>query len=500
MPVLEARAITVDFPAVRALDRVSLRFESGKVHGVIGENGAGKSTLMRVLSGLQVPTSGEIWVHDDSGNGRRVALHSVRTALATGIAMIHQELNLIGDLTVAENVFLAREPTRFGVVQRRQMMERTQKQLDRVGATFSPTAQVGRLSIADQQLVEIAKALSYETNFLIMDEPTAVLSERETTVLFDLIRSLRERQVGVIYISHRLAEVEEICDEVSVLRDGVVVAAFPKGGASQTEMAHAMVGRPLGDMFPPRAIVGDVPPAIEVLDEGRQLLTVRPGEIVGLAGLIGSGRTELAEELVGLSSERKGLTMRIRVAPEAEPRETRPQGPSAAAQLGLAYVSEDRKGAGLVLDMNVIENVTLANLRKYAHPFLDRGREWKAVDGWIRRLDIRAPDPRLPVMLLSGGNQQKVSLAKWLELRPRAIILDEPTRGVDIGAKRELYQLITDLAGEGLATILISSELPELIGLCHRIVVMRNGQVVGELAGETATEEAIVALAAGVTG
>lgn len=498
MPMLEARSITVDFPAVRALDHVSLRFQTGEVHGVIGENGAGKSTLMKVLSGLQAPSSGETWLTDDSGGGRRITLHSVRDALALGIAMIHQELNLIEHLTVADNVFLAKERTRFGTLRRQEMLAETERWLARVGATFPAGAMVGRLSIAEQQLVEIAKALSYETSFLIMDEPTAVLSERETAVLFELIRSLRERGVGVIYISHRLAEVEQICDQVSVLRDGVVVASFAKGEATPTEMANAMVGRPLGDMFPPRTEVRTEECAIEVLDRGERILAVHPGEIVGLAGLIGSGRTELAEEMVGLRSDRKGLRIRLSSPRDRQPTEVRPKGPGPAAKLGLTYVSEDRKGAGLVLEMNVIENVTLANLRTYGRLVLSRSREREEVEGWIRRLDIRAPDARSPVQFLSGGNQQKVSLAKWLELRPRVIILDEPTRGVDVGAKRELYQLIGDLAADGLATILISSELPELIGLCHRIVVMRGGRIVGELPGDAATEESIMALAAGV--
>lgn len=492
MPRLEVRDIVMQFPAVRALDGVSLAFEAGEVHGIIGENGAGKSTLMRILAGLQLPTSGEIW-----SDGRRVRFRDVGEALAAGIAMIHQELNLVDPLSVAENVFLGREPRRAGILDRARMNADTAEYLRKVGAPFGPEVEVGTLSIAGKQLVEIAKALSYEASVIIMDEPTAVLSEHEAQNLFSLIEALKEKGVAVIYISHRLAEVERICDRISVLRDGSLVQRLRRGEADPAELANAMVGRPLGDMFPPRAPIAPADPVLRVsgLSEGHQVrifgFEVRPGEIVGLAGLIGSGRTEVAEAIVG-ARPRLGGTI------EVEGRAANPRNPREAARVGIAYVSEDRKGAGLVLDMSVIQNTTLANLGAYARPILSRAAERQAAEAWKEKLDIRAGDLEAPVLFLSGGNQQKVAIAKWLELTPRVLILDEPTRGVDVGAKREIYRLVHDLAEQGMAFLVISSELPELIGLCHRILVMRQGRLVGEVSAEQASEESVMQIAAGV--
>lgn len=484
MPRLEVRDIVVQFPAVLALDGVSLSFEEGEVHGIIGENGAGKSTLMRVLAGLQEPTSGSIHSNDSAKHFR-----SVGEALKEGIAMIHQELNLVDGLTVAENVFLGKEPHRLGLLNRSEMNAKTAEYLKRVGASFGPEIEVGLLSIAGKQLVEIAKALSYEASVLIMDEPTAVLSETETHNLFALIGDLKAKGVIVIYISHRLAEVEAVCDTISVLRDGKLIKTVRKHEASQSELASLMVGRPLGDMFPPKTPFADAEPVLSVrnLGDGARVfgvdLDLRPGEILGLAGLIGSGRTEIAEMLVGLrKSSQQGVA----------------KSPGDAARKGIAYVSEDRKDSGLILSMDVVQNVTLPNLSAYARPILLKGEEEKAAKSWVQKLDIRAGDLHAPVLYLSGGNQQKVSIAKWLELGPKVLILDEPTRGVDIGAKRELYQLIHDLAEKGMACLVISSELPELIGLCHRILVMRQGRIVGEVSGEGVTEEGIMMLAAGV--
>jgi ribose transport system ATP-binding protein len=492
MPRLEVRDVAMQFPAVRALDGVSLAFEPGEVHGIIGENGAGKSTLMRILAGLQAQTSGDV-LHEEA----EVTLHSVRDALALGIAMIHQELNLVDDLTVAENIFLGREPRRFGVLDRRRMNARAAEYLAQAHANISPDTRLGDLSLAQRQLVEIAKALSYEASILIMDEPTAVLGEQDSANLFGLIRSLKERGVTVLYISHRLAEVEQICDRISVLRDGRLVRTLRMGEASQAELASLMVGRDIGEVFPDRLADPDAPPALSVRDlgDGARVFgasfDVRPGEIVGFAGLIGSGRTELAETLIGIrraatgSVERDGVPCRIR-------------SPRAAARLGIAYVSEDRKEAGLVLEMDTVENTTLANLDAYARPTLRKRDEEAAAKRWVEKLDIRVGDLRAPVLFLSGGNQQKVSVAKWLETGPKVLILDEPTRGVDVGAKRELYLLIRSLAEQGLACLVISSEMQELIGLCHRVLVMRSGRIVGELQGKAATEDAIMALAAGV--
>lgn len=492
MPLLEVESIVVQFPAVRALDGVSLAFEPGEVHGLVGENGAGKSTLMRVVAGLQPATSGTVRF-----DGREVRLQGVREALELGIAMIHQELNLVDTLSVAENVFLGREPTRRGLLDRARMSREAKTHLERVGASFSPYRVVGDLALAERQLVEIAKALSYEARVLIMDEPTAVLSERETERLFALIGQLRAEGVAVLYISHRLAEVRSLCDRVSVLRDGRHVRTLTREEADLSLIASLMVGRELGDFFPPKSPPGHEPPALTVRDvgDGERVhgvsLELRPGEIVGLAGLVGAGRTELAETLIGVRPVRSGSVL-------IEGHERRVRSPQEAAKYGLAYVSEDRKDKGLHVSLDVVQNVTLANLRAYARPVLRRKEEERGARKWIDQLGIRVGSLSAPLIHLSGGNQQKVAFSKWLELSPKVLILDEPTRGVDVGAKREMYLLIQKLAEEGMACLVISSELPELIGLCHRVLVMREGRLVGEVAGEELSEDTLVRLAAGV--
>jgi ribose transport system ATP-binding protein len=492
MPGLEVQDVTMQFPAVRALDGVSLSFLPGEVHGVVGENGAGKSTLMKILSGVQQPTSGSVVLE-----GTPVRLHGVRHALELGIAMIHQELDVIDDLTVAENVFLGAEPRKGLVIDRALMRAKTAALLERVGAVFSPSVSVGELSIAGKQLVEIAKALSHEARYLIMDEPTAVLTERETEALFRLIGELRTQGVCVIYISHRLAEVELLCDRVSVLRDGQLVSTLARGSFDQVSLARLMVGRELGDFYPAKRSVppGDVllrvtgavvPGFVHGVD-----FSVRAGEIVGLAGLVGSGRTELCEAIVGARRLSAGAVEVSGVACSV---------PSVrdAVRRGIAYVSEDRKATGLVLGMDVVENTTLASLRTFCRPLVSKKSERECAEKWVRELDVRAGDLRADVLYLSGGNQQKIAVAKRLETRPRVLILDEPTRGVDVGAKREIYNLIQRLADEGMACVVISSELPEIVGVCERVVVMREGRVTGELGGSEITEEAIMLRAAGV--
>lgn len=493
MPKLAVRDLTMQFPAVRALDGVSLSFEAGEIHGIIGENGAGKSTLVKILAGLIAPTSGAIL--DEAGH--EIHLKGVRDAFSRGIAMIHQELNLVEDMTVAENIFLGREPMRGLFVYKRGMLDESQAQLERVGATFSASAMVGSLSIAERQMVEIAKALSYDASVLIMDEPTAVLSEQEAERLQRIIFQLRERGASIIYISHRLAEVETLCDRVSVLRDGKLVAESAKGQFSQSDMASAMVGRPIGDMYPEHLSKEAKEPILEAhnISDGARVhgasLHVGKGEIVGLAGLVGSGRTEVAEIIFGARPLVKG-TMSLAAV------DFSPSSPSEAARHGVAYVSEDRKGTGLHVDLSVIANATMANLAEYAKPLLDRKRQRQAAYAWIDRLGIKAGDPEAPISSLSGGNQQKVAIAKWLETRPRLLLLDEPTRGVDVRAKAEIYSLIAKLAEEGLACLVISSEMNELIGLCDRIYVMREGSLVGELSRADFSEDAIMHLAAGV--
>jgi ribose transport system ATP-binding protein len=492
MPRLQVKEVSMQFPAVRALDSVSLTFEPGEVHGVVGENGAGKSTLMKILSGLQPPTEGAILLDDQA-----ITLHGVKDALDRGIAMIHQELNLVDELTVSENVFLGREIRKGILLDRAKMAELTRGFLKEVGATFSPTVKVSQLSIAGKQLVEIAKALAYEAQILIMDEPTAVLSEPESEALFALIARLKTKGVTVLYISHRLIEVCTICDRISVLRDGKWVATLDAKDATPSSLANMMVGREMADFYPPKVPAPFGKPILEVEHASVEgyvhdvTFSVRPGEIVGLAGLVGAGRTELAEAIIGARPLRRGQLM-------VGGRQVQIRSPKQAVKHGIAYVSEDRKGLGLILSLSVIDNVTMANLPEYGTVVVSRPKERTSAATWKQELDIRAGDMDAEILFLSGGNQQKVSIAKWLETKPKILILDEPTRGVDVGAKREMYNLIQRLAGEGLACIVISSELPEIIGLCHRAIVLREGKLMGEIPMEQMTEESIMHLAAGV--
>lgn len=471
----------MQFPGVRALDRVSVEFSTATVHALIGENGAGKSTLLKILSGIQTPTSGTTEL-----DGRAVVLNSVKEAEANGIAMVHQELNLIDTLTVAENIALGSEPHRLGLIRRDEMRQMAQEALSQLGAPIDPDAKVGDLPLASKQMVEIAKAVAQRANFLILDEPTAVLAEAETEALMSLIRKLREEGVGVIYVSHRLDEVCTLSDRVTVLRDGQVVAeldaASHRDQITPHNLANLMVGRELEDLFPPKIkshadeVVLDIDNAVFDGFPAPISFRVHAGEIVGLGGLIGSGRTEIAEGIIRM---RRCLSGTVRA--------TKP-----------AYVSEDRKGTGLHLSLELKENTSMANLSNYGTLVVDEARQVKNAEAWIDRLGIRAPGPRVTVQSLSGGNQQKVSLAKWLDTEPRLLILDEPTRGVDIGAKSELYQVIHQLAADGMGCLVISSEMNELIGLCDRVIVLRERKQMGELRGEEVTESKIMLLAAGV--
>lgn len=491
---LSVHGIRMEFPAVVALNGVSIDFLPGEVHGVIGENGAGKSTLMKILSGVQLPTAGEV-----RRQGQPVRFAGVRDAMASGVAMIHQELDVIDDLTASENIFLGSELASLGLLKSKEMNEQADALLQRVGAGFPSSTPVGRLSVAGKQLVEIAKALSHNADVLILDEPTAVLSDRETEALFRLIRELKAEGKTLIYISHRLAEVQELCDRVTVLRDGELIETLDDKPFTPERMADLMVGRTLGDHYPPAGRHELGPVVLELKDVSSPpvvqsaSLSLRAGEIVGLAGLIGSGRTELAEALVGLRPLGGQMTLSGSPARFRSPRQ--------AMEQGLVYISEDRKDAGLVLAMSVTENITLANLAAHSHPLISRGQESACAEEWQKKLDIRAGSLAAPVGSLSGGNQQKAAIAKWLDGGPKVVILDEPTRGVDVGAKREIYTLIHRLAEEeGMACLVISSELSEILGVCSRTLVMRDGRIVGELAGDDMTEEAMMRLAAGVEG
>lgn len=490
-PLLEMRAISKSFPGVQALQDVELVLHAGEVLALVGENGAGKSTLVRILAGAERMDSGEILL-----DGAPVRIESPTDAMARGIRVIYQEFNLVRQLSVMENVFLGKEPTRRGLVDYRRMESECREILKRIACDTDPRTPVGRLSVAEQQLVEIAKALSEDARILVLDEPSATLSENELERLFGLIRQLREQGVGMIYISHRLEEIFEIADRVTVLRDGRNAATAPTSDLTRDDVVRHMVGRQL-DEFIPRTVphAADVALSVEGLTRTGSFydvnLTVRAGEIVAIAGLVGSGRTEVARAIFGADRFDSG-----RVYVHGQLANIRC--PQDAIRLGIGLATEDRKQQGLVLGMGVAANITMADLRAVSRAwFILRAHEAMAAQAYVDALRIRTPSLRQLVRLLSGGTQQKVVLAKWLFTRCKILILDEPTRGIDVGTKSEIYMLMNRLCDEGHAVLMISSELPEVLGVAHRIYVMREGRVVGELSREAATQELIMHLATG---
>jgi ribose transport system ATP-binding protein len=489
---LEARQLIKRFPGVRALHNVRLNLFPGEVLAVIGENGAGKSTLMKILAGVEIPDGGEILL-----DGTPIRFDSARAALKHGIALIHQELNLSDNLDVAANIYLGREPGRV-FINHRQLYADASLILQRVGWDCSPRTLVSSLSIGRQQLVEIAKALSVNARILIMDEPTSSLSQHESEQLFRLIRDLRARQVSVIYISHRLGEVKAIADRVLVLRDGENAGELGKAEIEHERMVRLMVGRDIAQFYQRRSHqLGE--PLLEV--DGLRTRThprhplsfgVHSGEIVGLAGLVGAGRTEVLRALFGIDRAAGG-TIRI----HGEPLEL--QAPLDAIRTGLAMVPEDRKQQGVILDMAIRENLSLPGLpiHRFGRVLLDRKMERASAAESISRLGIKTSSDRQLVNNLSGGNQQKVVLGKWLGLKPRLLLLDEPTRGVDVGAKQEIYRLMEQFAEAGVAILFVSSEMAEILGMADRVLVMHQGRINGELARNELTEEAIMHLATG---
>jgi ABC-type sugar transport system ATPase subunit len=496
--MLEIHAVSKRFPGVQALHDVSFDVTRGEVHALIGENGAGKSTLMKILSGVYTDYEGELRL-----DGQRLVLANPRDAQRHGIAIIHQELNLIPELTVAENIFLGREPrTATGLLDIGRMEQEAQSLLDRLNLPIPPDRPVKWLRVGEQQLVEVAKALSLNARLLILDEPTSALSQAEIDRLFAVIAALKAHGVTMIYISHKFDEVFRIADRVTVLRDGEGIGTLPIAEADQPGLIRMMVGRNLSDLFPKEvAPVGDEVLRVENLSllpdgqRGRSLhdisFAVRRGEIVGVAGLMGAGRTELLETLFGVYPERR---VRGRIAIEGEPR--RISSPEEAIHAGLAFVTEDRKTQSLILKLSVAHNLTLAALNRFLLANIIRRREENdAVQRAIAQLRIKTPSPTIEVDKLSGGNQQKVALAKCLLTRPQVLLLDEPTRGIDIGAKAEIYGLISHLAQDGAAIVMASSELPELLAMCDRILVLCEGRLAAELTRAEATQERIMAAA-----
>jgi ribose transport system ATP-binding protein len=483
--------ISKDFGAVRVLHDVRFELEPGKVYGLLGENGAGKSTLMKILSGYETASEGELTI-----DGVVCRFADSRAAEAAGIVLIHQEFNLAEDLTVGQNIFLGRELKRGWLLDDAAMRSTAREVLREVGLETDPDTRARELIVAEKQLVEIAKALSRRARLLVMDEPTATLTPGETERLFQLIARLKSAGTTIVYISHKLDEVERVTDEIIVMRDGRFASRAPTAQVSRHQMANLMVGREISDMFPVRAPVPDGAPVLRVSGltvpgwASDVSFDVRAGEIVGFAGLVGAGRTELFEGLLGLRPRSVGTV-------ELQGRPVSFRSPRDAARHGLTYLSEDRKGKGLHVRFSLLENLTLMDLGRHARPLLDPRSERKALRQAIDEFGIRAGDPDVSAAQLSGGNQQKLAIAKVLQPGPRVVILDEPTRGVDVGAKRDIYFLIQRLAAAGRAVIVISSELIELIGLCHRVVVMRAGRLQATLPAEDLTEEALIAHATG---
>jgi rhamnose transport system ATP-binding protein len=487
---VELADVSKHFGAVRALDRVSLSIARGSIHALVGENGAGKSTLGKIVAGVLAPDEGRLLL-----DGEEVALRSPREALVRGVAAIAQEVNVVPQLTVEENVFLGAEPRGAGFVSRRALRSRYEQLAETAGLRLAATAPAGRLPPAEQQKVEILRALSRDAALIVMDEPTASLGAEETAQLHEIVRSLARAGRTVLLVSHFLREVLALADAITVLRDGRVVKTAPATEETEDSLIHAMLGRPLTAAFPPRsARPVDAPAVLTVRDlhaprvDGVSF-TVRAGEIVALAGLVGAGRTELARAVFGAERPVAG-----EVVVAGGPALT--GGPRARLRAGLAMIPESRKEDGLLPGRSVTENVSLASLGSVSrYGFVRRGAERRRTREALDRWTVRAESPGAPVSSLSGGNQQKLLFARVLLCGPRVLVADEPTRGVDVGAKRAIYDLLVSLADEGLGVLLISSELEEVLGLAHRVLVMRAGRIVSELEGEAMTESAVLAAA-----
>jgi ribose transport system ATP-binding protein len=490
-PLLQITEVTKRFPGVLALAKVSLSLYRSEVLAVIGENGAGKSTLMKILAGVERPDAGQIQLE-----GRPVQFNSVRDALRSGIALIHQELNLSDNLDAGANVFLGREPRRFGFIDRGKIHADAEPLFRQIGLDCSPRTLVSELSLGRQQMIEIAKALSVRARVLIMDEPTSSLTQHETEQLYRVIRDLRDRGVSIVYISHRLGEVKELADRVVVLRDGRNAGVLERKEIDHERMVALMVGRDLSQFYQRRPhVIGPVILEIEQLrtpvhPKHPLSFQVRRGEIVGLAGLVGAGRTELLRTLFGIDQP-VGGAMRL------EGKGLRLSSALDAIRAAIALVPEDRKQQGVILEMAVRENISLAGQRQHAKAglFSDRAQETQVSRSMVERLRIKTPTDRQLVQFLSGGNQQKVALGKWLPLRPKLLLLDEPTRGIDIGAKQEIYRLMEELAEAGVAILFASSEMAEILGMSDRALVMHQGRITGELSRSELTEEAVMRLA-----
>jgi ribose transport system ATP-binding protein len=490
VPIVRLRGISKRFPGVQAVEDVNLDIYPGEVHVVAGENGAGKSTLMKILSQVERPTHGTIHI-----DGHPVHFSNPHYAQSLGIAMVYQEFALAPHLTILQNLFLGRETTRFGLLQQKAEESKARELLRQVGLNINPRRIVASLSVAEQQLVEIAKALAIKARLVILDEPTATLTEHEIQELFQVMHALTTSGIAILYISHRLDEIFQIADRVTVMRDGRLIATLPRNEIDEKTLIRLMVGREISNLYPkPESNIGEVVLRVEGISRAHKLydcsFSVRAGEILGFAGLVGAGRTELARAIFGADKINAGTIW-------IDGRQVSIKSPAAAINAGLGYLTEDRKQNGLAMSLGIDKNITLANLPAWAG-FLNLKKEQQVALRARDVLNIRTPSVRRRVEVLSGGNQQKVIVARWLETKSRVLFFDEPSRGIDVGAKADMFELIGQLAQEGRAIVMISSYLPELLNMCDRILVLHEGRVMGIVEREQFSEERIIALATGV--
>jgi inositol transport system ATP-binding protein len=495
-PLLKMNSIVKSFDGIRVLNNVSLNVKRGTAHALMGENGAGKSTLMNILCGIHQKDSGEIHI-----NGKLVNVVSPKQAQTLGISMIHQELSTLPDLSVAANVFIGREPVNrfFSVIDKKQLREKAKAIFDKIGISINPDKNVRELSVAEEQLVEIAKAISYNSDIIVMDEPTSAITELEVEKLFAVIETLKKEGKAIIYISHKIDEIFRIADEITVMRDGELVGTGPSATFNPNLLISMMVGRELNQKFAKKdTAIGDVVFEVKSLSRKGKFqdisFNVKKGEILGIAGLMGSGRTEIVETIFGVERADHGEVF-------IDGEKVVIHSPKEAIKHGIAFVSEDRKHIGLNLVASVKENITMANLKEYCvgGQVIRKRKECKVSAEYVKMLRIKtAPSLDQKVNYLSGGNQQKVVLARWMSCKPRVLIMDEPTRGIDVGAKAEIYKLMCEFVAAGNAVIMISSELPEIMGMSDRTLVLHQGKVTGEFMKEEITQEAVMACASGL--
>lgn len=492
--IMKFDGIVKEFSGVRVLHGIDAEIYPGEVMGVLGENGAGKSTLLKIASGVYTPTQGAIEV-----DGEKVLINSPVDAKKHGITMVPQEFNLVSSLNVFENIFLGGELKKHGMLDKPAMRAKARELLNELRSDLSPDALIEQLSVAEKQHVEIAKALIHESRVLILDEPTTMLSKQEVSVLFEQVARLRARGTAVLFISHKLKEIKDICDRLMILRDGHLVSLDQVGDIDEHDMARKMIGRELHDIYPEKILVSHEP----VLEIQNFTLPgvlndisfeLNRGEVLGFAGLVGAGRTELAEAIMGIRRISKGC---IKVRGKVR----KVKSPADAVELRLAYISEDRQGRGLVMNFDIPQNTTLISIRQYIRNWMiDKKKEARIASDYVKQFDIKTASLNTQLIKLSGGNQQKVYLSKWMDTNPEILILDEPTRGIDINTKKEIYHFIRSLTEQGVSVMVISSEMEEIIGLCHRVVVMRTGNKSGELQAEDINEEEIMLYATGLKG